>query len=138
MSTDQDIKNFMKEIDVEVEKNRKKGRDAVLFAYTEVVLGSPVDQGYFVNNHLITVNKTINSTNEHPANGGSKESKRNDALGLFVPVINKLQFKDNDTIFIQNNLDYASELEANGGIEMPAGNYRRAKVKTEDFIKGLK
>ena len=122
-------KDFEKEMKKGADALYKQGRDALLFAHKEIIAESPADTGLYRNNHFITVNKSTNETREQKDETGSIATNRGNA------IMNKLKFNHNDTITIQNNLIYASKLEAKGGTGKAPLNYARAGEKTKDFLK---
>lgn len=110
------INEFMRETNAEIEKLQKKqvseAKQIVLGAYSGVLDKSPVDTSLFKHNHIITVNSKTNKTKDESNNINENGN-----------IINTAKFAHNDTLTIQNNLEYADALEAGHSSQASAGVY---------------
>lgn len=123
------INQFLADTNKEIEKMQKKqvatAKQIVLTAYNAITEASPVDTSLFKHNHFITVNSTTNKTTETVDASVIGESKSE---------ISNLKFKNNDSIYIQNNLSYADALEAGHSSQASAGVYGVTERKIEKLI----
>jgi len=124
------IDNFIKETNKKIEamtkRQNSRARQIILGAYDTLTSLSPVDKGLYKNNHIITVNQKTKNTKELKENNNSKYS------------LNSAEFKNNDTIYIQNNLAYAQALENGHSKQAPLGIYSVTEEITKDIIERIK
>lgn len=140
MAMTSNIKDFLrdtnKKIEKELEKQQSEGKKIIIEAHQSVINLSPYDTSYFKANHFLSVNRPIKKTllksDEVVKQKGFYESTVNDLIsGTESTVLGLNLFKVN-TIYIQNNLDYADRLEA-GWSSQSSAMYG----KTEQKIKRL-
>ena len=126
------INQFLADTNKEIEKMQKKqvsyGKNVILTAHKSLVEQSPVDLGQFMHNHIMTVN---HSTNEVKTEDGED---RDEAFDFNSKGADGLKFKHGDSIYIQNNLDYADALEAGHSKQKPAGTYGVTERRMEKFL----
>ena len=105
--------NFALEIEKVGDEHLRKVSAEML---QQVIVGSPVDQGAFRGNHLISLNGADNSydINRKDKNSNSTQEVGNQKI---------LQAKLGDLVYVQNNLPYAVALENGHSQQRPLGIY---------------
>ena len=110
------LKETQKAIDKELEKQQSEGKKIIIQAHQSVVNKSPWNTSYFRANHFLTVNsptdKTLLRPDEISTQRGFYNSATGDLLNGTKSAVLKLDLFKVNTIYIQNNLDYADRLEA--------------------------
>lgn len=123
------IDQFLRETNKQIEELQKKqvsrAKEIVLVAYTAITEASPVDTSLFKHNHFITVNNTTNKTTDTVDASVIPRSES---------TISALKFNNNDSIYIQNNLDYADALEAGHSSQAAAGVYGVVERRMEKLL----
>jgi len=99
--------------------NIEAQKDTALKVLRYVVFRSPVRDGFYKANHILTYKNTTNRTRKTPDKVGNKVMSQGiDALGR----INEF----GEVIYIQNNLPYAERIEFGHSQQEPSGVYRLA------------
>ena len=123
------IDQFLKDTNKKIAELQKKqvsyGKQVILTAYNSITELSPVDTSLFKHNHFITVNSTTEKTTDEVDRNVISDSKS---------TISNLKFKNNDNIYIQNNLAYADALEAGHSSQAAAGVYGVTERRMEKFL----
>lgn len=130
------IAQFIAETNAEIKKLREKqvseAKTIVLETYRMITKFSPVATGNFMHNNIITVNSKTDETN-------SKEGKDKSApINDNAPTIGKCKFNHNDTLTIQNHLQYADALEAGHSSQAPGGVYGISEQLTKKILNAKK
>lgn len=94
----------------------------------QVIVGSPVDQGAFRGNHLISLNGADNSYDINHKDKGSNSTQEAGNQKI-------LQAKIGDLVYVQNNLPYAVALENGHSQQRPLGIYSIALMNVSSKYK---
>ena len=99
----------------------------------QVIMGSPVMDGAFRSNNIISINAPDNSAIAGTGNTKPKGSLDQKTFDDGAQKI--LQAKIGDTIYLQNNLPYAVALENGHSQQTPLGIYSIAYMNTVNKFK---